>query len=88
MVPMIRMFGFLLIILTIVFIVISVWSRNVRRNKLEAYWDERGLQGDRDDFIRRGLRQYDRSFRRKLIWLVYIVPITTIVGLVYVMNFM
>ena len=71
MIPMIRMLGFLLIILTVVYIVVSIWSRNVRRKKLEDRWDSKDvLTSDRDAFIQRGLEQYDKSFRRKLILLV------------------
>lgn len=89
MIPMIRMLGFLLIILTMVYIVVSVWSRNVRRRKLEERWDKKDiLTVDRDAFVQRGLEKYDRSFRRKLILLVYILPLGAIAVMVYVSNFM
>ncbi len=88
MIPMFRMLGFLLIVLTVVYLVVSVWSRKVRRKKLEDRWDSKEvLTSDRDAFIQRGLEQYDKSFRRKLIWLVYIVPLGVIAVLVYVTNF-
>lgn len=89
MIPMIRMLGFLLVILTVAYITVSFWSRNVRRRKLEERWDSKDvLTSDRDTFIRRGLEKYDRSFRRKLIWLVYILPLGAIAALVYITNFM
>ncbi len=88
MLPMLRLLFVLLVVLTIIYVGLSLYSRSVRRGKLEAYWDSKELTGDREAFIRRGLKQYDASFRRKLILGVYIVPLTLIAILVYVTNFM
>ncbi|UWQ50179.1 hypothetical protein [Leisingera caerulea] len=88
------MFGFirllliLMVVLTVAYGAVSLYSREVRRAKLKRRWKDKGLTGDRAAFIQRGLRQYDRSFRRKLILLVYIVPLGAIALLVYVINFM
>lgn len=79
-------FGF--VILTIIYVCLSFYSRAVRRGKLEAEWDEEGMTGDRDAFIAQGLEEYDGSLRRKLIWGVYIVPVTIVMILIYVINFM
>jgi hypothetical protein len=59
----------------------------VRRDKLEAEWDREGMTGDREAFVDEGLRDYDSSLRRKLIWGVYIVPVTAVMALIYFMNF-
>ncbi len=80
------LFGF--VILTIIYVCLSFYSRAVRRGKLEAEWDEEGMTGDRDAFIAQGLEEYDGSLRRKLIWGVYIVPVTFVMILIYVINFM
>ena len=78
----------LMIVLTIVYVGLSLYSRNVRRGKLEAHWDRKKLTGNRDAFIKLGLRKYDGSIRRKLIWGVYIVPVAVVMLLVYVTNHM
>jgi len=78
----------LLIVLTVIYIVLSLWSRSTRRRKLNDYWDRKGLTGDREAFVKRGLKQYDNSIRRKLLLGVYIVPLVVIATLVFVMNFM
>ena len=88
MLPLLRLLFILMIVLTIIYVGLSFYSRQVRRGKLEAHWDKKGLTGDRDAFIRRGLEKYDSSFRRKLILGVYIVPLGVIALLVYVTNFM
>ena len=79
-------FGF--VILTIIYVCLSFYSRSVRRGKLEAQWEEEGMTGDRDAFIDQGLEDYDGSLRRKLILGVYIVPVTFVAVLIYVINFM
>jgi hypothetical protein len=78
----------LMIVLTIIYVALSLYSRDVRRGKLEAYWKEEGLTGDKDAFVELGLKDYDGSLRRKLIWGVYIVPVAVVSVLVYVMNYM
>jgi len=89
MLVMLRFLLPLLVVLTVVYVVLSVYSRIVRRRKLAERWDSKEvLTVDRETFIRRGLERYDRSFRRKLILGVYIVPLTVIAILIYVTNFM
>ncbi|MEN8657165.1 hypothetical protein [Marivita sp.] len=77
--------GFL--VLSVVYICLSLYSRAVRRDKLEKEWDEEIQQGDRETFVEAGLRDYDGSLRRKLIWGVYIVPLTIISVIIYLTNF-
>jgi uncharacterized membrane protein (DUF485 family) len=83
-------YGILLgfVVLTIFYVVLSVWSRSVRREKLEEEWDSEIRTGDRDAFIEEGLRDYDRSLRRRLILGVYVIPVLFVLGMIYVMNYM
>lgn len=76
-----------LVVLTLVYICLSLYSRAKRRDKLEAEWDNEGMSGDREAFIDEGLQEYDGSLRRKLIWGVYIIPVTIVIALIYFMNF-
>ena len=78
-------FGFLA--LSVVYICLSLYSRAVRRDKLEKEWDEEIRQGDRETFVEAGLREYDGSLRRKLILGVYIVPMVVISLIIYFTNF-
>ena len=88
MIAPLRLIIMLLIVQTVIYIVLSLWSRSTRRRKLNDYWDRKGLTGDREAFVKRGLKQYDNSIRRKLLLGVYIVPLVVIATLVFVMNFM
>jgi hypothetical protein len=75
------------IVLTVIYLSLSLYSRAVRRDKLRRKWDEDIGHGDREAFVRRGLKLYDRSLRRKLLWGVYIVPVVTIAVVIYLVNF-
>ncbi|TCL01323.1 hypothetical protein BXY66_2636 [Shimia isoporae] len=79
------LFGF--VVLTIVYFCLSWYSRAARRDKLEAEWDREDMTGDREAFVDEGLREYDGSLRRKLIWGVYIIPVSAVIALIYFMNF-
>ena len=78
-------FGF--IALSVVYIVVQLWSRRRHRAKLHHQWEEEGRQGDRAEFVRAGLREYDRSMRPKLVLLVYVLPIVVIGAIIVVTNF-
>jgi hypothetical protein len=75
------------VVLSIIYVIISVWSRLTRRSKLIRAWNEAGQPGDRDEFLRKGLEEYDDSFRPKLILLVYIVPVVVVALIIYLTNF-
>lgn len=93
MLPLIRLAVFGLIGLTILYVVISLYSRSLRREWLEDRAAEKIAEGTLDDagrnaFIETGMRDYEHSLRRKLILGVFVVPVIVVAGLVYVMNFM
>ncbi|NSX53432.1 hypothetical protein [Parasulfitobacter algicola] len=74
-------------ILTIIYGIAALYSRSVRKAKLAQEWDTEIQQGDRDAFIREGLREYSGSFRRKLLFGIYIVPVLVILTIIYITNF-
>lgn len=77
-------FGFLG--LSVVYILVSIYSRSVRRENLEKEYDAGGIEGDRDAFIDAGMIAYQKGLRRKLIWLVYIIPMVAVGVTVYLVN--
>ncbi len=82
-----RLLLILFVVLTVIYVSLSLWSRARRRDKLEREWDEGARQGDRDTFVKQGLESYDSSLRRKLILGVYVVPILLIGTIIYVTNY-
>jgi Ca2+/Na+ antiporter len=77
----------LLVVLTVVYVSLSLWSRAVRREQLERRWDEEGRSGDREAYVEAGLEEYDGSVRRKLLLGVYVVPLAVVAAIVYLVNY-
>ncbi|KAA0910261.1 hypothetical protein [Aquicoccus porphyridii] len=81
-------FGFLA--LSVIYVVVSIYSRSVRREKLEQSWDadhpDGGDESARNAYIEDGMRAYETGLRRKLILLVYIVPTVAAAVLIYMIN--
>lgn len=76
--------GFL--VLTVIYVSVSMYSRAARRDKLIRQWEEEGRPGDRDAYLREGLAEYDDSFRKKLLLLIYIVPTVAVAAIIYLTN--
>ncbi|MGH1454468.1 MAG: hypothetical protein ACRBBV_14985 [Paracoccaceae bacterium] len=74
------------IVLTVIYVCVSLYSRSVRRGKLKAEWDEAQMTGDREAWLKQGLEEYDHSLRRKLIWGVYVIPVVLVATIIYVVN--
>jgi hypothetical protein len=79
------LFGYLA--LTVFYWLLSIYFRSVERERLEKDYDDGGVAGDRDAFIAQGLAAFDRSLKRKLVLLVYIVPTVVVAALVWILNF-
>lgn len=82
----IRLFVMLFIVLTVIYVSLSFYSRAVRKSKLKKKWHDGKQLVDRDTFVQRGLERYDGSIRRKLILLVYVVPLVAIGAIIYLTN--
>ena len=81
-------FGF--IGLTVIYFSVSLYSRSVRKERLEKAFDEArpdgGEPGARDAHVAEGMEAYNNSIRPKLIGLVYVVPTVVIGTIIYVIN--
>ena len=88
MLALLRLLVFGFLALSVVYVCLSLYSRSVRRDKLEAEWDEEIKTGDREEFVQEGLTDYDGSLRRKLILGVYVIPISLVSFIIYATNFM
>ncbi len=72
--------------LAIVYMLVSIYSRSIRREKLEKHFDAGGVEGDRDAYIEDGMKVYQHGLRRRLIWLVVVLPIAAVIATVYFVN--
>ena len=79
------------VLLSVVYVIVSIYSRSVRREKLEKDWDsdpdKLGAESsERDAYIKAGLNAYRHILRRKLIVLVYIIPMAVVLATAYAVN--
>ncbi|WP_375254132.1 hypothetical protein [Yoonia sp.] len=81
-------FGF--IGLSVIYLSISLYSKSVRKERLENEFDaanpDGGEAGARDAYIAEGMQAYHSSIRPKLIGLVYVVPTVVIGAIIYTIN--
>jgi hypothetical protein len=90
---LIRLIIFGFIGLSVIYFLISIYSRSVRREKLENAWAEEHPDAGgtdevaREAFIKRGMAAYDASFRPKLILLVYVIPTVTVAVIHYMTTY-
>lgn len=83
----VRLIVFLFIILSLVYGMVWLYSRSVRKERLEKEWEAENPGGDpaaREAYVDEGMADYHSSIRPKLILLVYIVPtLLVIAGLIF-----
>ena len=78
-------FGF--IALGVIYLSISLYSRSVRREKLEDEYDETTIANmSRAEFVEKGVISYNNSFRPKLIALIFVIPPIIVASIVYITN--
>lgn len=85
-----RLFVFGFLVLSVVYLAVSLYSRSVRREKLEKRWAE-DHPGDetspeRDAYIEAGMAEYNASIRPRLIALVYVVPTIAVIVIAIIVN--
>lgn len=78
----------LFVILTAVYIALSAYDRYLLRQRLKSEYatSERGGLS-LEDYVHKGLAEYERSWRRKLLYGVFILPFVAILLLVYLANY-
>ena len=91
MTAIIRLLVFGFIALSVVYVLVSLYSRSVRREKLEKSWDtdparEGAATADRDAYIAEGMQAYESGLRKRLIWLVYVLPAVAMALIIYFVN--
>ncbi len=78
-------FGF--IALSVIYLSVSLYSRSVRREKLEKQYDEAPVDGmTRKEYVEKGIAAYNSGLRPKLLLLIYVVPTVIVAATVYITN--
>ncbi|UWQ19031.1 hypothetical protein [Jannaschia sp. M317] len=87
MLGLLRLAVVLLIGLTVIYWALVFYFRAGEKDRLEREWAETQPPLPEETFVRNGLRDYQGSLRRKLLWAVYIIPISAICTLIYYVNY-
>lgn len=75
------------IVLSITYFCVSLYSRSIRREKLEDWWDEEPVEGTtREAYISEGMAKYESGLRKKLILLIFVIPPLVVGTIVYFIN--
>jgi len=73
----------LFVILTIVYIALTLLNRWKERTRLAAEFTEATTELSKDDFMAKGMKRYNRSLKAKLFLTVYLIPVAIGAFLVY-----
>ena len=87
MIGFLRMAVFAFIGLSVVYLVLRIYARSLRREALEREFDAGGIAGTREHYVAAGLARYEGSLRRRLLWLVYIIPMVLMAVTIYLVNY-
>lgn len=73
------------------YLLLRIYIRSLRREKLEEIWDARHPGTPRDspiraEFVRKAMVGFDKTLKSRLLWLVFIIPTLAIMGIVYWVN--
>lgn len=87
MIALMRLLIFGGIALAALYLGLSWYFRAAHRERMERDWEAAGRPGNRDAYIEEGMAQYQRSLRRRLLWLVFILPVTVAAAIIWFTNF-
>ena len=84
---LVRLIVFGFVALGIIYLSISLYSRSVRKERLENEYDANPVAGmTREAYVQKGVEAYNKSFRPKLIGLVFVIPPLAVAAIIYVTN--
>lgn len=88
---LIRLAAIIIAIEALFYVLLWVYLRSLRRERLEGEWAEAhpespGDSPERDDFIRRSMVNFNASLQVRLITLVFVLPTLAIFVIAYFVN--
>lgn len=88
---LIRLFLFMFAVQLVFYVLLRLYVRSLRLERLENRWDARHPEqaGDtpaRRAFISRSMVGFERSLKARLTWLVFVLPTLAMLGIVAAVN--
>ncbi len=91
MIIWIRNIVVIFVLLSIVYVILSIKARLVQRAKLDAEYTApdkaKDISVSKEEYIAKGMQKYGKSYRPKLIFGVYLVPIAIMAVLIYLAQY-
>lgn len=91
MIGWIRNIVIIFVLLSIAYAVLSIKARITQRAKLGAEYNlpdkSRDITQSKDEYIATGMKKYGKSYRPKLIFGVYLVPVAIMAVLIYLAQY-
>lgn len=88
MFPVVMRFAILMAVLTAIYVGLDWYMRWDRTRRLrDEHASGEGAALTREDYISKGLAEYDRSWERKLLLGIFVLPVLAAIGLALVANY-
>jgi hypothetical protein len=88
MFPVVMRFAILIAVLSAIYIALGWYTRWDKIRRLESeHANGQGAALTREDYVAKGLVEYERSWERKLLLGVFILPILAALGIALVANY-
>jgi hypothetical protein len=87
MIALLRLLVIGFVVLTVFYVLIGIYARSLRRERLEDMWEDEGRPGERLDYVEKGMAAYNASLRPKLLIFVYVIPAIIVGVIIYVTNY-
>ena len=89
---LIRLAAVIIAIEALFYVLLSLYIRSLRRERLEETWDERhpdraGDSEERRAFVRRSMVGFEKTLRARLVALVFILPTLALGIIIYFVNY-
>ena len=91
MIALIRLILLIVLLEGLFYLLLTVYIRSLRRERLEGEWDARhpdqaGDTAAREEFVDRAMVRFKKSLQSRLVLLVFVVPTLVIMGIIYYVN--
>ncbi|CAA9409971.1 MAG: hypothetical protein AVDCRST_MAG15-1531 [uncultured Rubellimicrobium sp.] len=74
------------VLLVALHLVLRLWLRLRERRRLGQEWEAGDRLVTREIFVQTGMDDYDRSLRKRLLWLTVVLPMAGLILVLYLVN--
>lgn len=86
MVGVARLFLLIFIVLTAIYVILWIGTRVKAQEDARAQWEAQTTRIDWETYLQGAMNRHARRMRKRLLWGVYILPLTLAASLTYYVN--